>query len=120
MTFSPDKNWPDNKLYRLPQEGMIKGVCAGLARYFDVPVKLVRLIAVLSCFFGLFFITIAAYIILCFALDPAPASEPRAAAPNRLLDEADALLNASEQRLRSIERYITSDTYSVRNKFRQL
>ncbi|GAB7202034.1 hypothetical protein OS12_34760 [Dickeya oryzae] len=32
----------ERKLYLLPEEGMIKGVCAGLARYFDVPVKLVR------------------------------------------------------------------------------
>ncbi|GAB7197311.1 hypothetical protein OS31_38550 [Dickeya oryzae] len=41
----------ERKLYLLPEEGMIKGVCAGLARYFDVPVKLVRFIAVLSIFF---------------------------------------------------------------------
>ncbi|ACS85521.1 envelope stress response membrane protein PspC [Musicola paradisiaca] len=115
----------DNKLYLVPEEGMIKGVCAGLARYFDVPVKLVRLIAVLSVFFGLFVITALAYIILSFVLDPLPKDADRASAateasPNQLLDDADAILSASEQRLRQIERYITSDTFGVRSKFRQL
>ncbi|ANE77631.1 envelope stress response membrane protein PspC [Dickeya solani] len=114
----------ERKLYRLPEEGMIKGVCAGLARYFDVPVKLVRIIAVLSIFFGLFLITAVAYLILSFMLDPAPpeAYQPAGASvsPNALLDQADAILSASEQRLRHIERYITSDTYGLRSKFRQL
>ncbi len=31
-----------------------KGVCAGIAQYLDVPVKLVRLITVLAMIFGLF------------------------------------------------------------------
>ncbi|WP_032487629.1 PspC domain-containing protein, partial [Yersinia pestis] len=46
------------KLYRVPEEGMIKGVCAGLAHYFDIPVRLVRVIMVLSLFFGLFVFTV--------------------------------------------------------------
>jgi len=33
-------------LYRLPKEGKISGVCAGLADYFDMDVTLVRLIFV--------------------------------------------------------------------------
>lgn len=32
---------------------MVRGVCAGIANYFDVPVKLVRITVVLSIFFGL-------------------------------------------------------------------
>lgn len=39
-------------LYRLPQEGMIRGVCAGLAHYFNIPVLLVRVIAVIALFAG--------------------------------------------------------------------
>ena len=52
--------------------GMVRGVCAGLAHYLDVPVKLVRVVTVLSIFFGLAFITLVAYIILSFVLDPMP------------------------------------------------
>ena len=30
------------KLWRIPQQGMVKGVCAGIAQYLDVPVKMVK------------------------------------------------------------------------------
>ncbi|PZT63416.1 envelope stress response membrane protein PspC, partial [Escherichia coli] len=43
----------NKKLWRIPQQGMVRGVCAGIANYFDVPVKLVRILVVLSIFFGL-------------------------------------------------------------------
>lgn len=62
----------NKKLWRIPQQGMVRGVCAGLAHYLDVPVKLVRVVTVLSIFFGLAFITLVAYIILSFVLDPMP------------------------------------------------
>ena len=65
--------WDFNKkLWRIPQQGMVKGVCAGIAQYLDVPVKLVRIITVLAMIFGLFFFVVVAYIILTFALDPMP------------------------------------------------
>ena len=38
----------NKKLWRIPQQGMVRGVCAGIANYFDVPVKLVRILVVLS------------------------------------------------------------------------
>lgn len=119
------KNGLGKTLYRLPEEGMLKGVCAGLARYFDVPVKLLRVIAVLSLFFGLFFFTLVAYVILTLVLDPAPQGaydqdDAETVSPGRILDDADAALRASEQRLRQIERYVTSETFAVQSRFRQL
>jgi phage shock protein C len=71
----------NKKLWRMPQRGMVKGVCAGIAQYLDVPVKLVRLITVLAMIFGLFFFVVVAYIILTFALDPMPESECTARMP---------------------------------------
>lgn len=58
----------NKKLWRIPQQGMVRGVCAGLAHYLDVPVKLVRVVTVLSIFFGLAFITTVAYIVLSLCL----------------------------------------------------
>ncbi|PLR40591.1 envelope stress response membrane protein PspC [Chimaeribacter coloradensis] len=116
-------NFTEKKLYRVPEEGMVKGVLAGLAHYFNVPVKLLRVMVVLSLFFGLFAFTVLAYIILSFVLDPAPASRfsgEEAATPHELLDEADAVLRHSERRLREVERYVTSETFGVRSRFRQL
>ncbi|MBC8943838.1 MULTISPECIES: envelope stress response membrane protein PspC [Xenorhabdus] len=112
------------KLYRLPEQGVIKGVCAGLAHYFGIPVALIRTITILSLFFGLLGITVLAYIILTFVLDPAPtgyqAEENRAPSTRKMLDEVDYQLRAGEERLRQMERYVTSDTYNVRSRFRQL
>ncbi|WP_343529433.1 envelope stress response membrane protein PspC [Yokenella regensburgei] len=113
----------NKKLWRIPQQGMVKGVCAGIAHYLDVPVKLVRIITVLAMIFGLFLFVVAAYIILTFALDPMPDSElygERIPSSGELLDAVDAELAAGEQRLRNMERYVTSDTFTLRSRFRQL
>ncbi|WP_199061723.1 envelope stress response membrane protein PspC [Serratia sp. ASV30] len=111
------------KLYRVPEEGMLKGVCAGLAHYFDVPVRLIRVIAVLSLFFGLFFITVVAYIALVFVLEEAPASryqDEHQATPRQLLDKLEYELSSGEEQLRKVERYVTSDTFGVQSRFRHL
>lgn len=111
------------KLYRVPEEGMIKGVCAGLAHYFDVPVRLIRVIAVLSLFFGLFFFTVTAYIILALVLDEAPAGhyqDQQQPTPRQLLDQLEYQLGSGEQRLRQVERYVTSDAFSLQSRFRRL
>ena len=111
------------KLWRIPQQGMVKGVCAGIAQFLDVPVKLVRIITVLAMLFGLFFFVVVAYIILTFTLDPMPEAAnygERQPTSRDLLDAVDAELSAGEQRLREMERYVTSDTFSLRSRFRQL
>ncbi|MBJ3813616.1 envelope stress response membrane protein PspC [Shimwellia pseudoproteus] len=112
----------DRKVWRMPQRGMVKGVCAGIAQYLDVPVKLVRLIVILSMVFGLFFFTIAAYIILTFALDPMPDELVDGASEDchGRMKTVDAVLAESEQKLRAMERYVTSDAFTVRSRFRQL
>lgn len=48
---------------------MVRGVCVGIVNYFDVSVKLVRILVVLSIFFGLALFILVVYIILLFAFD---------------------------------------------------
>ena len=113
----------NKKLWRIPQQGMVRGVCAGIANYFDVPVKLVRILVVLSILLGLALFTLGAYINLSFALDPLPdnmAFGEQLPSSSELLDEVDRELAASETRLREMERYVTSDTFTLRSRFRQL
>ncbi len=38
------------RLYRIPEEGIIAGVCAGLGDYFDIDVTLVRVVFVVMTF----------------------------------------------------------------------
>jgi phage shock protein PspC (stress-responsive transcriptional regulator) len=59
------------RLVRLPREGRIGGVCAGLASYFDADVTLVRLAwVILSIVPGLFLGGVLVYV-ACWALLPA-------------------------------------------------
>jgi phage shock protein C len=56
-------------------------------------------------------------------LDPIPdsaLSSEEAPSSQDLLDAADAELAAGEKRLREMERYVTSDTFTLRSRFRQL
>lgn len=110
------------KLWRLPEQGKLMGVCAGLADYLDIPVRLIRVIVVLSLFFGLFMFTLVAYLVLGFVLDPKPADAPdeRPPSASELLDQLAEALNRDEKSVREIERYVTSETFSVRSRFRQL
>jgi len=111
------------KLYRVPEEGVFKGVCAGLAHYLGVPVKLLRLIVVLSLFFGLFMFTVVGYFLLAWLLEPVPSQrfdDEQGPSAHELLAEADRQLRASELQLREVERYVTSETFGVRSRFRAL
>ncbi|MNP78991.1 Phage shock protein C [compost metagenome] len=51
--------------------------------------------------------------------DSAMASED-APTSSDLLDAVDAELASGEKRLREMERYVTSDTFTLRSRFRQL
>lgn len=112
------------KLYRIPSKGKLKGVCAGIADYLDIPVRLVRVIVVLSLFFGLFMFTLIAYGVLTFVLDEQPddiGGRPSAVLSARqMLSRLSTELESDEQSLREMERYVTSETFSVRSRFRQL
>ena len=111
------------KLWRKPDEGKLMGVCAGLAEYLDIPVRLLRIIVVLSLFFGLFVFTIIAYFVLGFVLDEKPASAAEGERPpsaSELLDQLESALQRDERSVRDVERYVTSETFSVRSLFRQI
>lgn len=113
----------NKKLWRIPQRGKLGGVCAGIAEYLDIRVKYVRILTILAMCFGLFFLVVAAYIVLFFVLDPMPENYQSGAevpTSSELLDAVDAQLAEGETRLRQIERYVTSDTFSLRSRFRQL
>ncbi|KAA5933015.1 MULTISPECIES: envelope stress response membrane protein PspC [Pantoea] len=111
------------KLWRKPDEGKLMGVCAGLAEYLDIPVRLLRVIVVLSLFFGLFVFTVIAYFVLGFVLDEKPVNASdgeRQPTASELLDQLESTLQRDERNVRDLERYVTSETFSVRSRFRQI
>lgn len=111
------------KLYRIPERGVVKGVCAGLAEYMGVPVALVRVMAVLSIFCGLFIITAILYVVLSMTLPTAQVAElsgDHQPSPRQQMQVVTTELNECEQRLRRLERYVTSETFGVNGRFRDL
>jgi phage shock protein C len=63
-----DKMTKERKLYRDPKNGMIFGVCAGLADYFDTDVAIMRVIWVFLVLFA--GSGILAYLIIAIVLEP--------------------------------------------------
>ncbi|WP_294906580.1 envelope stress response membrane protein PspC [Tatumella sp. UBA2305] len=111
------------RLWRDPQNGKLMGVCAGMAEYLNVPVNLIRIMVVISLFIGLFFITVVVYFALGFFLDKKPLTAENAEdspTATELLNQLEQQMQQGEQQVREIERYVTSETFSVRSRFRQL
>ncbi|PAV04191.1 envelope stress response membrane protein PspC [Arsenophonus sp. ENCA] len=112
------------KLYRRTDQRMIGGVCAGLAHYFDLPVNLVRALAVVALFLGFFAITIVIYLLMWFFIEPAPAGYQDetdvSVKVTKLMNEIDQQLKAGEKKLRQMERYITSDSFSIDSRINKL
>lgn len=126
------------QLYRIPEQGKIAGVCAGLAERFDVETWLVR-VAVASAFFlgGSGFIFLM-YIAAWFMLDKRP---PQAATstggldhkisikskvwqpgqpPKEAFQEVKKQFRQIELRLRHVETYVTSSEYNLSKEIDKL
>lgn len=120
----------DKKLYRNRRKGMVGGVCAGLADYFEVDRVLVRILFIVALFMTLQ-VALIAYVVAYFALDNDP---------NTLTDEDGRLksrfdssferksvLNSVqdrfgkvEDRLRKLEAYVTSKRFKLQDEIDRL
>ena len=84
-----------HKLYRLPKEGTIAGVCAGLAAYFRADVTIVRLLFVLLTFVTQGFMLLV-YLALVIAMPEAKKPEEIAEAYGRPGTAREILHNVRE------------------------
>ncbi|MFW6094480.1 MAG: PspC domain-containing protein [Pseudomonadota bacterium] len=131
--------WRSRRLYRDPARQKIAGVCAGIARYYDVEPWVVRCLAVTGLLFYPI-IVFSAYWILFLVmdkppkqgaaggveddgagapLDPAPELH-RGQAPRYRLRDVGASLNEAELRLRRMERHVTSGRYELQRELHRL
>jgi phage shock protein C len=114
-------------LVRDTDRGRVAGVCAGLGGYFGVKTKFVRLFFILMSVVGFFFLTVTAYVILAILMPRAPGGfayggfdaegQPSPAGLNPNLREHFSKL---DRRLATMEAWVTSDDYRLRQKFRDL
>ena len=113
-----------NRLYRDRENGMIFGVCAGLADYFGFSLRLTRICVAVGALF--FFPTvIVIYVILGLLLEVAPpAPDDRFAEDyalrRRVRSEPHATLRSVrfrfrelDRRLQRLEKYVTSRKYNL-------
>lgn len=98
-------------------------MCAGIARFLGLSATLIRVLMIISAFMGFFVPAAVFYGVLMYFLESAPTEEAinHSQAPIKSrLDQAEATLKQSEQRLRDLERYLTSDTFNVERQFKNL
>lgn len=118
------RDWSKTELYRLPDEGMIAGVCAGLADHFGIAKVWVRLgaIVTLFAFNGL---AVIAYIALAIIMKPLHSKKcyekPEGTSrQSRSAQAARQRLEAIDERLANVERYVTSNRYRLNKQFEEL
>jgi len=129
---------------RIPANGWIAGVCAGIAEYFDWNVRLLRLILAVTFIFSGFFPIVVVYLILWYVLeegapgssvDPnfAPAGAPMpgggmatATGPAMpvtrppTMAEVHARFARLDERLRNIEECVTDREFELRRELKKL
>ena len=123
-------------LRRIPQRGIIAGVCAGIADYFDWNLKLLRAALVIVFLFTGFFPIVIAYCVLWYVMDPVdadPASDRGygggdgpygggSSDPVRrpTLAEVQARFERLDNRLREIEECVTDKEFELRRELKKL
>ena len=119
-------------LRRIPERGVVAGVCAGIAEYFGWSVKLLRAACVIGVVLGAGAI-IVVYAILWYVMDPVEPSRATAygsgagegaAAPDPMrrptMAEVQARFERLDQRLRSIEECVTDKEFDLRRELKKL
>ena len=127
----------NKELFRDTTNGKISGVCAGLANYLSVEVWLIRILVVSAALLGGSFLILLVYIALTLMLEKQPVqydetiktqqehklkSKPwqQGQSPDALLDTLERDFEQLEGKIRSMEAYVTSDTFKVNREFKNL
>ncbi|WP_027185913.1 envelope stress response membrane protein PspC [Desulfovibrio inopinatus] len=109
------------RIYRA-RNGMIMGVCKGLARYLDVPVFAVRILAVIVVIASHLVPAIIAYIVAGFVLKPEPVIPPKdereqevydgyVHSKTRTVEKIKDKYDRLDKRIRRVEDFVTSKEY---------
>ncbi|HVT34807.1 MAG TPA: PspC domain-containing protein [Nevskiaceae bacterium] len=128
-----------HRLRRIPSQGWVAGVLAGLAEYFDWNVKVLRVVCAVALFCTGFFPIGFVYCVLWYVLDrdDAPSSRrgssddppprdydpsPRYYRSRREPDVTDVKVRFArlEERLRGMEECVASKDFELRRELRKL
>ena len=125
------------ELYRIPEQGKIAGVCAGLAERYGIEIWLVRIGVVSAFFLGISFMPVL-YIAAWLLLDKKPASTQtinsgldhtvsvkskiwqQGQPPRVAFKELKTQFRQLELRLRGLETYVTSSEFNLSREINKL
>jgi phage shock protein C len=130
MSSGTYKESNPRRLYRDTQNGMLAGVCAGIADFFGFSVKATRWVVALGCLFAMPAIVIC-YVIAAFLLPRKPTGMYESAGeesfwrsmrrdPQTVYDEIRRKLRNLDNRLQGMEKYVTSPRFDLDQEFRDL
>jgi phage shock protein C len=123
-----------HRLYRNKRNGVVGGVCAGLADYFNADVALIRIVTILLLIF-MFPPTVVGYIVAWIVMPERPAQmrgeRPPSAdedafwrgverRPEATFSNLKYRFRDLDERLQDIERVVTSDEWKLRRQFREI
>lgn len=120
-----------HRLYKNKSRGVISGVCAGVADYFGADVALVRIGAILTLIFATPFMVVG-YIVAAIVMPPRPErARPLSPEedqfwrgvsrrPEATFSNMKYRFRDMDERLRDIERVVTSDEWKLRREFREI
>jgi phage shock protein C len=119
-------------LRRIPERGVVAGVCAGIAEYFGWNVKLLRVALVVSVLLGAGAM-IVVYLILWYVMDPIEADPAQASHSDGdghpspgggmrrpTMAEVQVRFERLDARLRSIEECVTDKEFELRRELKKL
>lgn len=119
-----------DKLYRNGEDGMIAGVCAGLADFFGFDLTLTRVLVVIGAFF--FPTLIVIYVILAILVKKRPGARRSStpldedlqrqvrAEPHATLSTVRHRFRELDLRLQRLEKYVTSKRFRLDREFEGL
>lgn len=120
------------RLYRDRENGIVAGVCAGIADYFGFDVTITRIIVAIGLFVFLP-TTLVAYVVLALLLPTKPRESARArddasetlqrsvrSSPHSTLDNIRHRFREVDGRLQRLEKYMTSKRFKLDREFESL
>jgi phage shock protein C len=127
----------NRRLYRDPQNGVLGGVCAGLAEYFGTETWMVRILVVSAFLLSAGFFVVLAYIAACLILEKIPEERKQqqsvykahnvkqkswqaGRSAEQILQSVDAELAEMERNIRHMEAYVTSSAFKVEREINDL
>jgi phage shock protein C len=131
-TYDPYASPNPKRFYRSRTDSVLGGVCGGLAERFRWDPLLVRILTVLVTIFGMGPFAIVAYVVTCLVTPRAPVgygafSEEEDAFWRGVSDRPRATFGSIkysfmdlEERLKNIERTVTSEEWRLRQEFKDL